>query len=681
MRKEICIISILVFFLCQKQFAQEINTVSKEQIIERIAESYAEELSEETDISSVLNDLEYYSENQLNLNVATREQLERLHLLTSFQIESLIAYRQKVGQIYSVYELLAIEGFNVSLADDLGNFVAFDAPGEVKRTYLKQEIDMRVSHLFEKVEGFKEDNAGEKNFSGIQPKLYLRYRAEKGEKLQAGITAENDPGEDFFSGSNKSGFDFYSGFVSWKGNKALKNIIVGDFQAKFGQGLTLWSGYGGRKSTEAISIRTLGQGIRPYSSAEENSFLRGAAATFNLGDFNLTTFYSNKNVDANVTLTDSANRPLVVSSLQTSGYHRTNNEIADRDVLNVQTAATNANYMYKQFSAGVSGVYQKFNLPLEPDLALYNQFYFRGKENYNVSANFLWILKRANFFGEAAVSKSGGKALLVGVEAQPVNEFGVSILYRNYAKDFHSVGGSAFSESGEVRNEKGLYAGLFLLPFPKFKVTAYLDLYESPWLKYTSLRPVKGSDFVVQTDYTLSRKVSMYLRFKTESVNRNSSLSATIKDDIPVESNKLRYNLEWKPTKFFNVRFRTEWTGYSKADTMAQGWLCLADLIAKSPDDRFAATFRASYFDTEDYDSRVYAFENDVPYSFYIPAFYLNGFRFYLNLKAKATENLTFYLKASQTRYIGDVQSISSGDSKIESNHRTDLKFHVRYQF
>ena len=107
----------------------------------------------------------------------------------------------------------------------------------------------------------------------------------------------------------------------------------------------------------------------------------------------------------------------------------------------------------------------------------------------------------------------------------------------------------------------------------------------------------------------------------------------------------------------------------------------MADLTAKSINDRVSATFRASYFDTQDYDSRVYAFENDVPYSFYIPAFYQNGLRFYLNLKVKATENLTFYVKASQTRYVGDIQSISSGDSMIESNHRTDLKFHIRYQF
>ena len=681
MRKEICIASILLLLLFFKGFPQEVNTVSKEQIIERIAESYAEELSEETDISSVLNDLEYYSENQLNLNCATREQLERLHLLTSFQIESFMAYRKKVGQIYSVYELLAIDGFNVSLADDLANFVAFDAPVEPRKTYLKHEVDMRVSHLVEKADGFKPDEEGTKSFSGIRPKLYLRYRAEKGEKLQAGITAENDSGEDLFGGNNPYGFDFYSAFVSWKGDKILKNVIVGDFQAKFGQGLSLWSGYGGRKSTEAISIRTLGQGIRPYSSAEENSFLRGAAAAFSLGDFNLTAFYSNKNVDANVTLTDSANRPLVVSSLQTSGYHRTQNEMDDRDVLNVQTAGANAKYVYNQFSAGISGVYQVSDLPLEPSPALYNQFYFRGKENYNACADFLWILKRANFFGEAAISRSGGKALLAGVEAQPVNEFGVSILYRNYAKDFHSVAGSAFSESGEVRNEKGLYTGIFLLPYPKFKITGYLDLYESPWIKYTSIRPVKGSDFVVQTDYSPSRKVSMYVRFKTESVNRNSSLSSAIKDDILVESNKLRFNLEWKPTTVFNVRLRAEWNGYSKADTTGQGWLCLADLTAKSINDRVSATFRASYFDTQDYDSRVYAFENDVPYSFYIPAFYQNGLRFYLNLKVKATENLTFYVKASQTRYVGDIQSISSGDSMIESNHRTDLKFHIRYQF
>jgi hypothetical protein len=43
----------------------------------------------------------------------------------------------------------------------------------------------------------------------------------------------------------------------------------------------------------------------------------------------------------------------------------------------------------------------------------------------------------------------------------------------------------------------------------------------------------------------------------------------------------------------------------------------------------YAAVLRLQYFETDSYNSRIYAYENDVLYSYSIPAFYDKGFRYY----------------------------------------------------
>jgi hypothetical protein len=670
-----------LFLIYVNAFPQEESDFSTDRVLECIAESYAGEQDEETDLTNILDGLQEFIDSPLNINQASREELERLIIMNGRQIDNLIAYREKMGQIYSAQELLTLEGFNEKIVDDLSVFITFQPPEKVLRKYFRNELSLRSQYTFEKVSGFIKDENGEKKFSGIEPKLLLKYRADKDGRFGVGLTAENDTGEPFFNGSNKAGFDFYSGFLGWKGDKTIRKIYLGDFQVKTGQGLIFGSGYGGRKSAETTNIRSIGQGIRPYSSTTEYGFLRGVAVQFNIKQFDLIAFYSNKKSDANVSEADENNKPVAVSSLQTSGYHRTESEISDKNSLNIQTSGFSLKYILKRFSLSLNSGYQKYNIPLEPAEKLYNKYYFRGKENYNIGADILWILNRVNFFGEAAISKSGGTAILAGMESTPLNEIGVSILFRDYKKDFHPINGNSFSEFGTVSNERGIYSGLTCYAIPKMTISSYLDLYESYWIKFNSIRPVKGYDFLFQSEYSFSRSVSLSLRLKTESRNENSSLSTTIKEDITVQTNRVRLNTEWKPMEILNFRFRTEWSGILKEDSLNQGWLILTDASIRTRDEKLSATARFSWFKTGNYDSRIYAYENDIPSSFNIPAYYSNGIRYYLNLKYKVMKNLSVYFKISQTRYNSDINSFGSGYTQINGNHKTEFKLQLRFIF
>lgn len=672
------IISILIVFSFAT-FAQEQNN-SSYGIIEKITEAYAEEYSDELDLTEVVENLERLIESPININNATKIQLEQLHFLTSFQIDKLIDYRDQIGQMYSVYEFLSIEGFTIDLVNNIEPFVIFLSPDVEPKAYLKQELNVRYSQKLEQAAGFISEDDVSPSFNGIEPSLMLKYRAQKGDKLFWGITAENDSGEELFKGSNSYGFDFYSAFLGYHGKGLLKQIYVGDYQVKTGQGLIQWSSYGTRKSAEALSIRQKGQGIRGYTSTDENQFMRGAAATLGFKNWEFTTFYSNHNIDANVVDVDENENPILVSSLQISGLHRTSNEIEDENALNKQNIGGSIKYKIQQLSFGFNGQYQKLNPPLDSTTQLYAIHSYKGDENYNLSTDFLWVQNKYNIFGEFAVSQSGGTALLTGLEAQPANEISFNVLYRNYAKNFHSIHGTSFGEGSNNINEKGLYAGVSVYPISHIKITAYVDSYETMWMKYTSVGPVRGTDYALQTDYSPTRNLNMYLRLKTETNAEKLVSDLPLRTDAEQHIAKVRYQISWKPSDKYNLRLRAEYTQYSKNNITENGIMVFGDFRAQ-PIEKFASTARLAWFKTDGWDSRVYAYENDVPQYFYVPAFSGTGLRYYLNLKYQIFQSLTLYVKASQTYFFDKESGIGTGDSYYNTNHLTQIKGHIKYRF
>ena len=94
----------------------------------------------------------------------------------------------------------------------------------------------------------------------------------------------------------------------------------------------------------------------------------------------------------------------------------------------------------------------------------------------------------------------------------------------------------------------------------------------------------------------------------------------------------------------------------------------------------WSLSFRYSMFDNDSYDARLYAFEQDVPYSFSVPAFSGEGSRFYMLLNSSLTRNVSLILRFSQTWY-SDRNVISSGPDEIDGNKKSDIKAVLRLSF
>jgi hypothetical protein len=191
---------------------------------------------------------------------------------------------------------------------------------------------------------------------------------------------------------------------------------------------------------------------------------------------------------------------------------------------------------------------------------------------------------------------------------------------------------------------------------------------------------VRGTDYVLQSDYTPRRNLDFYLRFKYETNSERSSELLPIKQDTDRKVSRVRFNAGWDKSSMIGFRFRAEWSAYQKEETFDTGWLLFADILTR-PTPKLRAIARLAWFNTDSYDSRIYAYENDVLQYFYIPAFYSEGLRYYLNMNYEITNNMKIYLKLGQSVFLAEDFTIGSGHTAIEGNKRTDLRVHLRYRF
>ena len=95
---------------------------------------------------------------------------------------------------------------------------------------------------------------------------------------------------------------------------------------------------------------------------------------------------------------------------------------------------------------------------------------------------------------------------------------------------------------------------------------------------------------------------------------------------------------------------------------------------------KYSANVRLQYFETDGYDSRLYAYENDVLYAVSLPAYSGKGFRTYAIARYGINRNLDLWVRYARTQ-LSNVNTIGSGTDQINAPHRSEVKAQIRYQF
>ena len=584
-------------------------------------------------------ELSEIAEHPFNINAITKEELEQLPFLSDKLIENILYYVYKYGPLLTKNELLGVEGMDWQTRKFLTDFI-YIGPSENERDkfswknlwkYNKQELLTRLDIPFNTKAGYADYDAEtlaespNKRYYGDPFYHNVRYRFQYNKQVYAGLTAEKDAGEPFFSQYNRKGYDAYSGYLFLSNLKKLKALAIGNYKANFGYGLVLNIGsFTMGKGT--MNRNRFGQGFTKYTSTGEGEYLQGIAATYQVAKrWQASAFYSFRKQDARV-------ENEFIRSLKTDGYHRLKKDMEKKHTVSNHLTGCNLTYNGKFTEFGLTAVYNHFNKVLNPDARAYNLYYPRGDYFYNVGVNYKFFLHRFTFSGETAMDKSGKIATLNAISYQPGVNTNLLVIHRYYDKSYQSLYGNAFSENSRLQNETGAYLGLETSFLDKFKLKNYTSPDETKFvLPYVRQR----------------------LRYQCSSVcNEYLSLKGV------AEGVMASYN-GWEKSK---------------------GGYVSGTVKGNIPSISLQASLTGTWFHTQDYDSRIYVYEPGLLYAFSMNSFYGKGTRMAINLKYTWKNRFMIQAKWGWTHY-KDRNRIGTDTEEIQGSDKADLQVQIRVKW
>lgn len=650
-------------------------------------EEVLEDLSVNNDINNSVNSLNWENEleelsNRLqepvNLNSATREQLEQFPFLSDIQIEHLLAYIYIHGQMETIYELQLVEELDRQTIQYLLPFVCIKAinnePAFRWKTMLKDagrygknEVLTRLDIPFYKRKGYEHTYLGPSVYNSV--KYTFRYR----DQLYAGGVAEKDAGEPFAALHNSYGYDYYSFYLLLQNCGRLKLLAVGNYRLSFGQGLVMSTDYLMGKTIYASSFNNRSTGIKRHSSTDEYNYFRGVATTVALTKrLSVSAFYSHRNMDGVVTDGE-------ITSVYKTGLHRSRKEADKKNLLTSQLTGGNVSYQQNHIRLGITGVYYVFNRPYEPELTGYSKYNIHGNHFYNLGIDYAYRWRRFSFQGETAIGKQGW-ASLNRLQYSPVQDIQFMLIHRFYSYDYWAMYAHSFGEGSTVQNEQGYYVGLETTPFSHWRFFVSFDLFSFPWKKYRINKPSRGTDGLIQATFTPRTNLSMYLKYRYKQKERDLTGSkGTL--TLPIFHHQLRYRLNYSLNDVFSSRTTLDYNHFHSQDRAAtKGYQVTQMISSQLPWTRLFADVQGSYFCTDDYDSRVYVSEKGLLYTFYTPSFQGRGFRCAVRLRYELNKHWLFITKFGETIYLNR-NEIGSGNDLIYGNKKADIQMQLRIKF
>ena len=260
--------------------------------------------------------------------------------------------------------------------------------------------------------------------------------------------------------------------------------------------------------------------------------------------------------------------------------------------------------------------------------------------------------------------------------------FKMSAVQRYYDPKYQGLNADAFGEKSGTNNESGIYLGARFYPVNKISISAYYDQYNFQWLSYRADAPAKGNDFSGLLTYSPHHNMEVLFLYRRELKEKNGDEEQVAIRSLENELNdRYRVQVTTKINDWFTLRTRLEWKNYQLGNNaMKLGYLFYQDFYFNTKNNKLNLKLRYALFDTDDYDSRIYAYENDIRYQFTVPAYSLRGSRVYGVVRYIVVKDLTLNVKITQT-FQANKDHFGDGKDFINSDTKTELKSQLIYKF
>lgn len=609
----------------------------------------------------------------VNLNTASPDLLEESGLFTPFQIHHLIRYRENYGQLYSVLELAALPGFRKSRIMEIAPLLTVKAGKYVHPERInKYMIMLNLGQVLPEAEGYgiKAEDGFEPAYAGSPLKTSLRFKSRMGRYFSMGLTYEKDAGESFLVDDKP---EFLSAYVQYKGNRLIRQLVLGNF--KLNHGLGLVNGAGFIHSPESYRVNRQSMGfIRPYSSKSEYGFERGAAVRMDLKLIRLLCWFSHRRLDLSTTgMAEESGQVDWKEYLRNTGLHRTNSELEGRDLAYRLTGGMQALFNRDQLQAGMAFSTVSTGLSSSGIKSLAVRSY--PVLTKHLSLHGTWSGKGWQISGELALSDWESMALITGLKWEASDFLQGLLLLHHYGREYTGSLASAYASGSKVQNETGLTLHIHMEPGQRVETDFSGELFFYPGPRYLTQVPSYGQRFSLNIRNSGLPKLQWRIRvvkkiWQSTPEHNDPGLRPTRKSHLSRFDARIAGGQVGQWQSRLLVSFLAESQHPYPAYAAVQQFSFMPLKQVKS-------TLQFVVFDVRDWDNRIYLYEPGLYYSFNFPSLYGSGHKTTLVLTLKSMDKLTLAAKVACTLYQRK-KNLGTGNDLITGNKKWSVDMQLR---
>jgi len=626
-----------------------------------------------TDLQSedeIIGSYDYFYNNPLDLNHCSKEELSQIQFLTSEQVNAFIQYRENQVSLLHVYELQIIEHWDLGTCRKISELVYVQLENKKAINIVNSQMLIRVEETLEKAIGFQQTGKTS-DYKGNRLKQFIKFKNTSQANLKFGMISQKDAGENNW-------LDFYSAYVEFRPNRHIQKIIIGDFSVQWGQGLLQAGGFNLGKNYESIkSTQKFHIGAIPYSSSAEYSFNRGIFLQKIISkQLSFQTFGSNKWLDGKLY---AVQEQWGYKSIDTDGYHRNNTELANQQTIHEVKWGNSLQIITSpQSTLQFNSIFTTYNVPKIPSGIDYKLNEWTGNTFTLWSVSQTSTFKNTRFVNEVALQSFNKFSIVHGAAISVSKKQDYSYLLRYFKSGFYNPDGKALGENTKNENELGIFIGQQVQISKRKRLSSYLDIFYFPEIKYQVSSP-KTLGWELLNRYQMERKNSykFFHQIKWTSKEEDFAFNKTDKKlqrthdlqesvDVSIARNKW---IQWHQRLMLHFLHKNELSFL--------GAMLLQDLEVNFP--KLQVKTRIAYIHTPNYDTRLYAFEQGLPFSFNLLAYSGHAFRMALTADLPLNKLFTLSTKIGRTIYL-DKNEIGSSTDLIQGNHKTDLSLQLVYK-
>jgi len=456
----------------------------------------------------------------LDLNQATYSELEASGLFTAYQIDMLLDYRDQFGPLLSIYELSCIKGFRSDRLKVLESKLRAGKSPQKRSTANRYRGRVMISRKFPLSRAYlKEDSSPV--YKGSPWRMGVGLQAKLKGRLDLALSLEKDPGESFWT---SVGPEFMGGYVHFRGEGKLQQLILGRYKLNLGAGLQQGSSL--MHSTRDFN-RQIGHShsLRPYGGWSESGIQQGYALSLKQGPLRLIHWSSAQAMDLSLSTASACQGVENLSECwRQDGLHRSLNEREGRALAHLLNTGLHLACQLGRLELAVQSSIQY----IHPSRSLRDSVpgLESGSIKFPWGMHGRWLGKSLELHFEWIPWPARQSAVQTGLRFRPSDFLHLGCLAYRFGAEPPGPFSSAYQLGPSPDHEQGMLVHVHAEPLPGLTTTFCAESFERRGPSHASLLPNRGWRWSLYLENPAVNDIQYRLKYR-QSLSQSTPPMAT----------------------------------------------------------------------------------------------------------------------------------------------------------